>query len=701
VHATVERWGARPAGADALRCVAAFASWAELPTLLAARASPVATEQARVTGAVADLQRVGAFVSVLLEFRTLGLWVAKQAKPLLMHVTSGGSAASGDPPSTKSGSAPPTAARAALQYRLLGSARVHSRVETLSATGRCFYVEPNLSTLQKDLRVWPAARFSVAQELSGTAGSDCAAGHIIIPLSGAGARLRKLNTINGGAHLPLADAVREFPEHARVFVTSASGSVDGRVRMVQGRLVGVETGGATVSRPSVVAWSGGGGTPTHRAHVSKTGSPSSQAYDPSAPLVAHWRACGFPYEGRAADVPQVIVELSGEEGMEAAQGSLEASGGASFAYPADQVWRATARTFYAPPEHYSPTARLPWSRETELTLRSAVVAAPGHVLLAADYAQMELRLCAYLSQDAGLNAALRGEADVFKSIGAGWKRKPVEAISPLERSQTKRLVYGILYGMGASKLAAELGVGKGEAISMQGAFWAAFPALRTWLRAVAAECSKRHYIQTVYGRRRYIKAAEGADAEAHNNRQAVNSVVQGSAADLIKLAMQNIEARVGEVERSVPAEGGGAAATPARPGLTEVLAASCRPWTTASFARFRLCLQIHDELLYEVRVSREEEAAVEAAVNAAHGPDVGWPLREPGLPAPPRPEGAAQPSFLKAVAELVEREMVEVVAAPAAPAPGVASQYPLRLAVKVAVGRAWGRSVEWPLTPPA
>ncbi|GIL88385.1 hypothetical protein Vretifemale_16356, partial [Volvox reticuliferus] len=207
-------------------------------------------------------------------------------------------------------------------------------------------------------------------------------------------------------------------------------------------------------------------------------------------------------------------------------------------------------------------------------LRNAFVAPPGRVILTADYKQIELRLMAHFSNDTALCELLRNpNQDPFTLLAAEWKRVPVQQVTPEVRVQAKRLAYGMLYGMGTSTLAMELGVSLHEAAELSDNFRRAIPGVDRWTKEVVEECRNCGYIVTLLGRRRYFprinerSSKEARSQRAQSERQAVNSVCQGSAADLVKAAMIT---------------------------LTRRLAAA--GWA----GRARLVLMVHDELVLEV-----------------------------------------------------------------------------------------------------
>ncbi|VVB10640.1 unnamed protein product [Arabis nemorensis] len=217
------------------------------------------------------------------------------------------------------------------------------------------------------------------------------------------------------------------------------------------------------------------------------------------------------------------------------------------------------------------------------------------LLLTADYSQIELRLMAHFSRDSSLITQLsQPEGDVFTMIAARWTGKAEDSVSPDDRDQTKRLIYGILYGMGANRLAEQLECSSDEAKEKIRSFKSSFPAVTSWLNETISFCQEKGYIQTLKGRRRFLSKIKFGNAKEKSKaqRQAVNSMCQGSAADIIKIAMINIYSAISE----------------------DVDTAASSSSTETRFhllkGRCRILLQVHDELVLEVDPCYVKEAAM-------------------------------------------------------------------------------------------
>ncbi|XP_075107854.1 helicase and polymerase-containing protein TEBICHI-like isoform X1 [Nicotiana tabacum] len=216
------------------------------------------------------------------------------------------------------------------------------------------------------------------------------------------------------------------------------------------------------------------------------------------------------------------------------------------------------------------------------------------LLLTADYSQIELRLMAHFSKDSSLIELLsEPHGDVFTMIAAKWTGKAESVVSQEERDQTKRLVYGILYGMGAKSLAEQIDCSTDEAAERIKSFKRSFPCVASWLQEAVTSCREKGYIETLKGRKRFLAKIKFGNSKEKSKaqRQAVNSICQGSAADIIKIAMINIHSVLDNFEKS-----------PSNSMIDEkfhVLKGRCR-----------IILQVHDELVLEADPSVAKEAGL-------------------------------------------------------------------------------------------
>ena len=238
----------------------------------------------------------------------------------------------------------------------------------------------------------------------------------------------------------------------------------------------------------------------------------------------------------------------------------------------NQALTATGRLSSSNPNLQNIPIRTEEGRE----IRKAFVSGRlGWVMMSADYSQIELRLMAHFCGDEHLLDAFRHGMDVHSATAAKIFRVPVEEVTPDQRRIAKTANFGIMYGISSFGLAERLRCSRSEAKQIIDDYFASFPSIRGFIDATVAQARERGYVETLFGRRRYIADINSANAtvRALAERNAVNAPIQGSAADIIKLAMIAVDRRL--------REGG---------------------------FRARMVLQIHDELLLEV--PQEEIAPV-------------------------------------------------------------------------------------------
>jgi DNA polymerase-1 len=242
---------------------------------------------------------------------------------------------------------------------------------------------------------------------------------------------------------------------------------------------------------------------------------------------------------------------------------------------------------------------IPTRTEDGLRIRRAFVAAPGHVLLSADYSQIDLRVLAHLSADPTLTSAFREGQDIHVRTATELLGIPPQQVDINARRIAKTINFGIIYGMGPQRLAAELGIPLAEASDYIKRYFERLDGVRNFMDETLAKAREAGYVTTMYGRRRYLpelRSPEGG-ARAQAERIAINTPIQGTAADLIKVAMIR-------------------------------LAAELKHRRLAG----RVLLQVHDELLVEVKenvleqtkevVKREMEGA--AALMVPLKADLKW-----------------------------------------------------------------------------
>ena len=222
---------------------------------------------------------------------------------------------------------------------------------------------------------------------------------------------------------------------------------------------------------------------------------------------------------------------------------------------------------------------------SSVCMRSVFTSFPGGVYLAADYSQLELRVLAHMSGDSKLQKFLNSDGDVFKMIAGEWLGIPSSEVSAKDRQSAKQVCYGMIYGIGAKALAEQLGISNDEATKFMNTFKSKYPAVKTFISSTVQSCKESGHIVTLLGRKRFLPAIHSKNIHACSQaeRQAVNSTIQGSAADLVKTAMVNIDTALVDVFKHAPP----CLTLPEHSHIGEVRGAY-------------LVLQLHDELLYEV-----------------------------------------------------------------------------------------------------
>jgi DNA polymerase-1 len=202
-------------------------------------------------------------------------------------------------------------------------------------------------------------------------------------------------------------------------------------------------------------------------------------------------------------------------------------------------------------------------------IRKAFVAPPGRVLIGADYSQIELRVLAHLSEDPGLIGAFERDEDVHARTAATIFNIPIESVGPRERRIAKMINFGLSYGMTGYGLAQRTGLSRSEAEKFIKNYFENYPGVRAYMERVVREAEEKRYLETLLGRRRYF-----VELSSQTKREAINFPVQGTAADIMKLAMLRVYERIqsGEI-------------------------------------RADMLLQIHDELIFEADAEAAERAA--------------------------------------------------------------------------------------------
>ncbi|MEE4360439.1 MAG: DNA polymerase I [Pseudomonadales bacterium] len=200
-------------------------------------------------------------------------------------------------------------------------------------------------------------------------------------------------------------------------------------------------------------------------------------------------------------------------------------------------------------------------------IRQAFVAPPGRVLLAADYSQIELRIMAHLSGDAGLVAAFAEGRDVHRATAAEVFGVDPDAVSDAQRRSAKAINFGLIYGMSAFGLARQLGIERGDAQGYIDRYFERYPGVQEYMDRTRATAAEQGYVETLFGRRLYLPEIRVQNQQRRQaaERTAINAPMQGTAADIIKRAMITVDA-----------------------------------WLQAEAPPALMIMQVHDELVFEV-----------------------------------------------------------------------------------------------------
>ena len=211
---------------------------------------------------------------------------------------------------------------------------------------------------------------------------------------------------------------------------------------------------------------------------------------------------------------------------------------------------------------------IPVRTEEGRRIREAFIAEKGYRLLAADYSQIELRIMAHLSEDDGLLHAFEKGLDVHKATAAEVFGVPLEAVDGDQRRSAKAINFGLIYGMSAFGLAKQLDIPRGEAQEYINLYFERYPGVKRYMDETRALAKEQGYVETVFGRRLYLPDINARNAQMRNyaERTAINAPMQGTAADIIKRAMIEVN-----------------------------------NWMVTDGIDARIIMQVHDELVLEVK----------------------------------------------------------------------------------------------------
>jgi len=209
-------------------------------------------------------------------------------------------------------------------------------------------------------------------------------------------------------------------------------------------------------------------------------------------------------------------------------------------------------------------------------VREAFVAPPGHCILSADYSQIELRILAHLSQDRGLLAAFNSGEDIHRATAAEIFATPPEQVTPEQRRSAKAINFGLIYGMSAFGLGRQLGIDLEAASQYMDLYFTRYPDVKQFMDETREAARRLGYVETLFGRRLYLPEIHSSNRQRRQyaERAAINAPMQGTAADIIKLAMIRLDVML----RDAPDLG-------------------------------TMIMQVHDELVVEASLERSLETA--------------------------------------------------------------------------------------------
>ena len=255
-----------------------------------------------------------------------------------------------------------------------------------------------------------------------------------------------------------------------------------------------------------------------------------------------------------------------------------------------QAVAATGRLSSTDPNLQNIPIRTPEGRR----IRQAFVAPEDHLLLAADYSQIELRIMAHLSGDESLLRAFAEDRDIHQATAAEVFGVPLEQVGAEQRRAAKAINFGLIYGMSAFGLARQLGIERGEAQQYVDLYFARYPGVKRYMDETRALAREQGYVETVFGRRLYLPeiGSRNSQLRQYAERSAINAPMQGTAADIIKRAMIEVH-----------------------------------DWLRREHLPARLVMQVHDELVLEVKASAADTVERGLRARMAGAADLEVPLK--------------------------------------------------------------------------
>jgi len=251
----------------------------------------------------------------------------------------------------------------------------------------------------------------------------------------------------------------------------------------------------------------------------------------------------------------------------------------------EQVNKSTGRVHTSYHQAVTATGRLsssdpnlqniPIRSEEGRKIREAFVASEGYTILAADYSQIELRIMAHLSQDAGLLSAFAAGEDIHRHTASEIFSVSLNDVSDDQRRSAKAINFGLIYGMSAHGLSKQLGIDRAQAADYMNVYFERYPGVKDYMNTTRDQAKQDGYVETLFGRRLYLPEINSSNGlrRQYAERTAINAPMQGTAADIIKRAMIDIQ-----------------------------------HWLATEKADIRMIMQVHDELVFEVPTEQVDTA---------------------------------------------------------------------------------------------
>ena len=236
---------------------------------------------------------------------------------------------------------------------------------------------------------------------------------------------------------------------------------------------------------------------------------------------------------------------------------------------------------------------IPIRTEEGRRVRKAFVTEPGALMIAADYSQIELRIMAHLSEDSGLVSAFNEGLDVHKATAAEVFGVSPEAVTTDQRRSAKAINFGLIYGMSAFGLARQLNIARQDAQMYIDRYFERYPGVRLYMDETRQKAAEQGFVETLFGRRLYLPDIKAGNFQLRQaaERTAINAPMQGTAADIIKLAMLSVQA-----------------------------------WLDEAALDTKMIMQVHDELVFEVPAEEREEVTQQVTMLMSGAAQLAIPL---------------------------------------------------------------------------